>query len=121
MLHRRYIAELYAREQGIRPVTRQEAEDRFLDTVAGIATYWSKQREDPYEACHGTAFSILNVLDGTNCGHPAVDLVITPHPDDYAYSVDEGLDYEPEPELPGFNAMTMLHERYHDFERKHPK
>ena len=59
-----------------------------------IAAYWAnEERATVREKCDGVAFSILNIFDGTSGGMPAFDLLVSPHPDDKQYHINEGSNY----------------------------
>jgi hypothetical protein len=56
-----------------------------------MAEYWaSLTYKTPEERCKGLVFSILVVLDGGNAGFPALDISLSPHPDDKQFHIDQG-------------------------------
>jgi len=95
-----------------RAFTEQEVITHFLDTVRATARYWAELPDKtPQERCDGVAFSILNIIDGTNMGHPAMDLCLSPHPDDKAYCIANDMNwFEPGQCINGYD---MLHELYY--------
>ena len=95
-----------------RAYTAKEMRERFLEQARILAGYWAGLRDKtPQEVADGVAFSILNVIDGTSAGLPAMDLVLSPHPDDKAYHEAEGENW-PEPGQV-INAGCLLHELYY--------
>ena len=96
-----------------RAYTKEECIDEFLHHLAGIARYWAEDVESktPLERCNGVAFSFLCVLDGVSMGYPALDVALSPHPDDKEFHQSEGENwYEPGMII---NDQDMLHERWH--------
>ena len=76
-------------------ITKEEMRSNFLHAVNEVVEYWANlSGQSDLERCEGTAFSIMNIIDGTSgsfsCG---IDLVLKPHPDDKQFSIDEGEDY----------------------------
>lgn len=72
-----------------RAKTAEEALVEFLDQIRVLADYWSNVEDHTVkERCHGVAFSILNIIDGSSC-LPAFDLVLRPHPDDREYCIEQ--------------------------------
>ncbi|MEO9787538.1 MAG: hypothetical protein ABJF67_08010 [Aurantimonas coralicida] len=60
----------------------QKARDEFLYSVSMAARYWARLPDlSDRERCEGVAFSILNIIDGTDDG-PGYDLAVSPSPDD---------------------------------------
>ena len=75
-----------------RPYTAEEAREMFLHHVRELARYWAELPGDktPRERCDGLAFSILVAIDGCSAELPALDLSLSPHPDDEAYYKGNG-------------------------------
>lgn len=77
-----------------KPISKEEARNRFLNQMRAYAEYWKNEDRvpDANARIDGFLHSILCVFDGVT-GHPAVDLVISVHPDDQAYHEENGDDY----------------------------
>lgn len=80
-----------------RAYTEEEARDIFLERVRHLSEYWAEVPDKtPRERCDGLVFSILNVFDGTSGWHPALNISLSPHPDDMHFHQTEGSNwYEP--------------------------
>ena len=71
--------------------TVEEVRDEFFEAVRGISKYWAELPEKtPLERCDGTVFSILNIFDGTTMNLPAMNIILSPHPDDKEFNRSEG-------------------------------
>jgi hypothetical protein len=102
-----------------RPYTEEESVEALLSHIAALAHFWGTTEgrdgpKTPLERCNGLAFSILSMIDGSTLDLPAIDLSMSPHPDDRAYHVDNDENYW----QPGVFNNEMLHERWHAIERK---
>ena len=74
-----------------RAKTAEEVRAEFIAILKTYAAYWaSLPDKSPYERCDGMAFSMLALLDGSAMGFPAVDISLSPHPDDKAYCQTNG-------------------------------
>ncbi len=94
-----------------RAYTAEETRAHFLDNVKNLACYWaSLPNKSPQERCDGVAFSLLCLLDGVHMGFPAVDLLMSPHPDDQKFHEEEDSDWY---EMGQKINDCMLHEMYH--------
>ena len=97
-------------EEISRPYTKKEVREKFLKQIRCIVDYWASQDDHSVkDCCDGVAFSILNIFDGTSGGLPAFDIIPSPHPDDKAFSQEEGENWF-EPIV--INDDCMLHELY---------
>lgn len=95
-----------------RAYTVEEARTRYLKHVRHLAEYWSQvPNKTPLEMCEGVVFSMLVVFDGGSGGHPAIDLVLRPHPDDKAFLQGEGENWTEDGTV--INADDQLHERFY--------
>lgn len=98
-----------------RAQTAEEIRDRFMNTVRAAVDSWasdSVQRDTVHERLSGLAHSLLCMIDGSNMGLPAFDLVASPHPDDKAYHQGEGENWiEPGTVI---NDGDCLHELLYD-------
>jgi len=99
-----------------RAKTADEVREEFMRHLAGIAHYWATLPDKtPIEQCNGVVFSILNIFDGTAVGLPAMDISLSPHPDDQEYHRSDGSNwYEPQQVI---NGGLALHEQWCDYER----
>ena len=69
-----------------RAITEREARTRFLKCIHDICDEWARfPDKTPLERCEGTAFSILVMFDGESADFPAMDISLSPHPDDKEY------------------------------------
>jgi hypothetical protein len=74
-----------------RAYTAEEVRDIFLRHIRGIADFWANLPDkSPKERCDGVAFSILNIVDGNTLPLPALDICLSPHPEDKAYNQENG-------------------------------
>lgn len=74
-----------------RAKTAEEVRREFLLHIHSLVEYWAElPNKTPLERCDGLAFSILNIFDGTTMGLPAMDISLSPHPDDKAYNQESG-------------------------------
>jgi hypothetical protein len=74
--------------------SEQEVRDELFRKLNDIAVYWANLRgKSDLEKCRGVVFSILNIFDGTSIGLPAMDIRLSPHPDDKQYHIDLDEDY----------------------------
>ncbi len=97
-----------------RAYTAEEVRAMFIGAARAMASYWATAPDagTVQERCEGVAFSLLNCIDGTSGSFPcALDLVLSPHPDDKAFHIDEGENYF-EPGMVINDAM--LHEMFYD-------
>ena len=76
--------------------TKEQVRDEFLRHVMTLAHYWADTKRDVREACEGTAFSILAMLDGESASMPKFIVAPAPHPDDKEYLDSHGNDYYPD-------------------------
>ena len=74
-----------------RAKTEQEVREQFLEYISHLVEYWSEQKNrTDKEKCNGLVFSILNIFDGTSSEFPAMDVLLSPHPEDKAFHQKEG-------------------------------
>ena len=101
-----------------RAYTKEEVRDMFMDKVRSTAQYWATIPEGGtiQERCEGTAFSILNIFDGTTMDLPGFDIVARPHPEDKQYCIDEGENYFEDGTV--INDDCMLHELFYSGMKK---
>jgi hypothetical protein len=94
-----------------RAKTEKEVRKEFLATIHECANYWANLPDKTsQERCDGLAFSVLNIFDGTTVGLPAMNISLSPHPDDMLFSQDNGENwYEPEMII----NDCYLHEEYY--------
>ena len=95
-----------------RAYTKEEAREFLLEQIRDIADYWSKaENSSVKDKCDWVAFSILNIFDGCSGGFGcAIDLSLSPHPDDKQYLIDEDENYFESGMV--INDDCMLHELY---------
>lgn len=100
-----------------REYTKEEVREMVLDHMRHLAHYWATTPNagTVKERCEGVAFSILNIFDGTSSGLPAFDLVVSPHPDDKQFHIDEGENYMPDGLV--INEDCHLHDLFYAKER----
>lgn len=93
--------------------TKEEARELLLDQIREICDYWSKvESASIKDKCDGVAFSILNVFDGCSGGFGcALDISLSPHPDDKQYLIDEDENYFEYGMV--INDDCMLHEFFY--------
>jgi hypothetical protein len=97
-----------------RAYTAEEARDRFLDYLRTIAHYWAgpmPTERTVQERLDGLAFSILAAIDGCSPELPALDISLSPHPDDKAYCESGGENWFELGMV--INADCHLHELYY--------
>ena len=101
-----------------RAYTKEEAQRAILEQIAHTVDYWEKEsrRPDARGKLTGLAFSILAMIDGSNIGIPAIDLVLRPHPDDEQYHKDEGENWWEDGMA--INDEVHLHEMWHQVYRE---
>lgn len=102
-----------------RAKTAEEAREAFLDQIRTYVSYWASNNvgdKTVRERLDGLAFSILNILDGTSSGLPAMDIVLRPHSDDKAYCQEEGETWYEDGQT--INADIMLHDLWYKPMRK---
>lgn len=93
----------------------EDVREDFLDTIREIALFWASLPEKTdIEKCKGTAFSILNIFDGTHGYLPAMDIVLSPHESDKDYNISQGEDWY---EKGMVINDCMLHELFYKSER----
>lgn len=74
--------------------TKEELASCLVNHFKNLAFYWSKQEGSKKDICEGVVHSILCTLDGVSGGFPcAIDLVMSPHPEDKQFHIDEGDNY----------------------------
>lgn len=81
-----------------RAYSKDESREQFLDYLKTLAKYWATcsvvKEYTTEERMYGLLHSILSTLDGCSSGFPcAIDLVLSPHPDDKKYLISEGENY----------------------------
>ena len=77
-----------------RAITAEEAREDFLNHIHALVEYWANLPDHTdKEKCDGLAFSILVTLDGESADLPALDLLLSPHPDDKQFHIDEDEDW----------------------------
>lgn len=96
-----------------RAITKEEARETFLEQIKTIVDYWSEleQPKSVKDRCDGVAFSILAMIDGCSVGIPALDISISPHPDDKQYHIDNGENWYEDGMV--INDDCLLHEIMH--------
>lgn len=94
-----------------RAYTPEEVRAKLLGYTREIARYWANlPNKTPQERCDGLAFSILNIFDGIVDELPAMNITLSPHPDDQEYHRGNGENwYEPGQVV----NDCMLHELYY--------
>lgn len=91
------------------PYSKEEMLNRFVDAVDEITQYWVNVDGTDKHKCEGVAFSIMNMIDGMCGGFPsAIDLTLSPHPDDKAFHTSQGEKYVEDGMV--INDGVMLHE-----------
>jgi hypothetical protein len=75
--------------------SKEEMRNIFLAGVEQNVHYWASLTDKTdREKCEGVAFSIMVMLDGSaGCLPCAVDLSLSPNPDDKQFHIDEGEKY----------------------------
>lgn len=103
--------------------SKDEAIDVLLKQMAGMAHYWANVPDDsslgcqpktPLDRINGFAFSMLSLIDGSNMGFPAFNLVPAISADDIEFHKAEGERYFA-PDEP-INDETALHEVWGKYE-----
>lgn len=76
----------------LRAYTPEEVRAMVLSHIRELSRYWATLPEPKTvrERCDGLAFSILVMFDGGSLGLPALNVSLSPHPDDEAYHKDHG-------------------------------
>lgn len=99
-----------------RQLNNEEVRAQFLETLAGIVSYWEGQTEQTVrERLNGTVFSTLVLLDGGNAGMPGFCVSPAPHPEDEAYCREHGENWFPRAEPDPHDIAGGLHARWHKF------
>lgn len=94
-------------------ISKEESRELFLSHCKALALYWAQQKGSKEQVCDGLVFSILSTIDG--CTElPAIDLALSPHPEDKQYCVDNEEDWF-EPGLV-INDDCDLHDLYMGFQ-----
>jgi hypothetical protein len=109
-----------------REMTKDESVDKLLNQLATLSHYWAtlkpnpnsplesdRVEKTPLERCNGLVFSILAMIDGSNIGLPAFDLVPVQPEDDKEFLIARGEHYWP---THAINDDTHLHDRWHKYE-----
>jgi hypothetical protein len=80
-----------------RAKTEEEVRREIFATIRGYVNYWANLPDNTSEErCDGLAFSILNIFDGTTVSLPAMNISLSPHPDDMLFNKNNGENwYEP--------------------------
>ena len=94
-------------------LSKEQARENFLTAIRGAVEYWEDEEraQTSKKKLEGLAFSILNIIDGSGMIMPALDICLSPHPDDKQYAIDNGEEwYEPGMCI---NDDVMLHEFWH--------
>ena len=104
-----------------RAFTSVEMRDQFLESIRNAAHYWATL-ETPersiLDRCNGLAFSILNIIDGTDCGFPAsIDLKLSVHESDEQYCKDGGENWVENGQIIN-DCAVLLHELYYTDEMR---
>ena len=75
-----------------RAYTPEEARELFFRHLDGLARYWANETRGPTELgrMEGLVFSILVMFDGCTMGMPAMDIHLSPHPNDQEYHRKNG-------------------------------
>ncbi len=101
-------------QEECREYTKDEVLEMFMDNVRAIVRYWQNEsRSDRNEAVSGVAHSLLSLLDGVHGGFPAINMVVSPHPDDKEFCKAEGENWFPASPQAASDAMfndCHLHE-----------
>lgn len=71
-----------------RAYTPEEVRDQLYGTIKANIDFWLKMDDTERLRMEGLAFSILNIFDGTTIVLPAMDIVLSPHPDDKQFHID---------------------------------
>jgi hypothetical protein len=96
-----------------RAFTADEVRKDFLDQLRHLVFYWDTQvdRQTQRERMEGLVFSILNIFDGTAGGMCAMDISLSPHPDDAEYQRENGDNWFEEGMV--INKSAMMHEEWY--------
>jgi hypothetical protein len=85
-VHKILILSITGDNMKARAKTAKEARKEFLQHIHDCSEYWaSLPDQTPQERCDGVAFSILVMLDGESMDLPAMNISLSPHPDDKKY------------------------------------
>lgn len=95
-----------------RAKTKEEVREELLAHIRQLAGYWATiPGKTERERCDGLAFSILVIFDGQTMALPAMNLSLSPHPDNKEFNRSEGEDwYEPGMVI---NDDCHLHDLYY--------
>jgi len=77
--------------------TEEEVREEILSLIRSNIKFWAESsRKTDFEKCEGVAFSILDIFDGATFVLPAMDISLSPHPDDKQFNIEHGNNwYEP--------------------------
>lgn len=95
-----------------REMTDEEISDEFLRNVTGIARYWANEsrKAGTADACLGTMFSLLVLLDGGSGSSPGFHVVPHTHESDQKFCKDSGENWYPHQE----EEMGKIRGKLHD-------
>jgi len=102
-------------------ITPEEMRHRFLSHLYAVADHWAQSAQRDHAgipkkktederiryATEGVVFSMLCIFDGCT-DLPAIDLVLRPHPEDKAFSIENGEDWVEDGMA--INSDTSLHD-----------
>lgn len=100
-----------------RAITQYEARKEFLEELKQVMDYWSgdKVSEGIKSRIEGAIFSILVLMDGGR-EFPGLNLILSPHPKDKEYFIEEGSNYYEDGMC--INEDIELHEAWCNFLNK---
>lgn len=94
-----------------KPITEQEAKEKFIEHMSNLIDYWEKEDRAPTsrKKLEGLMFSILSTLDGEDTELPGYHLIpLTSSMEDKQYFEEQGENYYPG----GIDIAGNLHELF---------
>lgn len=81
-----------------REMTVEEVQKAFLGHIWAMIYYWNAETRaaTTQDKLEGLAHSILAMLDGCCLDVPGFAVIPNPHPDDKAYSIEQGENWFPD-------------------------
>lgn len=99
-----------------RAYTKDEVVNELMQYMRDMAKYWAELPNlTTLDRCMGMAHSMLCVFDGVTPSLPAIDLVLSPHPEDKQYCIDGGINWYPA--RMAINADCHLHDLLYQIDR----
>lgn len=97
-----------------RKMSNDEVRDAFMERVWAAVRFWQTANATDEERIMGVAFSIMNVLDGTD-GDVSFAICPTPHRDHAADRIADGKNYYPSADEDGISCDLASGVDLHDY------